>query len=157
MLEQGSTATVLSQRSDQASSDIAAHGSFLLRMRTQLTKAFIEHIYSTEDTLFKITYDQKFRPKLYALCMKEPVDKDAARLYKALKQSYDDDEQDHSSSTQSQLENRNLNPPIGWEMAKILSKTLRSNKTMGNANTQKKNTYHHRKKQFTLGLSSEKR
>ena len=107
MMEQG-TSSVLSQRSDAGVSS-EAQASFIQRTRTQLTRAFIEHIYSTEDTLFKIAYDQKFRPKLYALCVKEPVDKDAARLYKALKQSYDENVYESSSSgSQSQLENRKL-------------------------------------------------
>ena len=66
--------------------------SKLLQLRGKASAAFLEHIYKTEDTLFQIAYDKRFRPKIYKLCTEE-VREDALQRYESLCNEYKQNQQ----------------------------------------------------------------
>ena len=49
------------------------------KLRLQANMALIEHIYRTEDTLYQIIFDRRFRPELFRLKVEETRRSDAAK------------------------------------------------------------------------------
>lgn len=54
------------------------------KWQTILTKGnqfVMEHMYSTEDTLFQVIFDKKFRPEIYRLKIEDHKNTDLAKRY----------------------------------------------------------------------------
>ena len=60
-------------------------------LKKQATATLLEHIYTTEDTLFQIAYDRRFRPELYRLKTEGTIANDAAQRYQLLLTRYRED------------------------------------------------------------------